>query len=102
MITQQELNTYHQYKVKLKGKKEKIALVDAKLRDLEDALLSRVRAKEKVEEGKRCPYIEVTEKRSLSWKDVVCGLKGEAFVLNKIQDTKAVKKEKLVVKECSS
>lgn len=99
MITQEELEKYSQYKVKIKERAKKLKLAEAAVKDLEARFLERLEAKERVEKGRFIPNIKEELKRaSIAWKDVVIKLKGLAFVEKMIQSAKRdpVKKFEIV------
>jgi len=89
MISQEELEKYAGYKVKLKEKQKKIKLAEAQLKDMEASFVQRLETKERVEKGRFIPKIKEELKRaSIAWKDVVIKLKGLAFVEKMIQGAK--------------
>lgn len=100
MITQEELEKYTTYKVKIKEKSKKLKLAEAAIKDMEARFISRLESKEKVEKGTHYPRIKETEGRaSISWKDIVEKLKGLAYVEELIQGAKRgiVKKLEVIV-----
>lgn len=98
MITQVELNTYKVHKDSYEKKRTAMKKVEAYLADMEEDLLTRLKAGEGVEVGIRIAQIETTmRKEGISWKDIVEELKGKAFVVETQQKARSKKFEKLVV-----
>ena len=100
MISQEELEKYTKYTVKIKEKAKKLKLAEAAIKDMEAKFIRRLESKEKVEKGTHYPRIKESEGRaSISWKDIVIKIKGLTFVEKMIQDVKRpiVKKLEIIV-----
>lgn len=98
MIKQDVLEFFQKAKHKIHLMEEGIALKKAKLKDVENELLKRLRDKEKVEKGVLSVEISVTERRTVAWKSIVQKAMGEAFVIETIKKTCPDKYEHITVK----
>ena len=99
MITQKVLNSFKLAQNKIKMLEEALTLKKALLKDAEKDLLERLKLSEKVEKGKWSLGIDVTERRTVSWKSIVQQKLGEAFVVDIIKKTPPEQYEHITVKE---
>lgn len=98
MIGQKELEGYVLSAEKLKLAKDKVKLAEAKMEDMEKALISRLNLGEKVEEGEFVAYVKEEQGRaSIKWKEIVESLQGATFVEKVLQSAPRPVKDVLIV-----